>query len=123
MTAYRVVIRTTFEPGTLKVGEVVIPGESEQTFVLVAHLCHPAMVNDDLTGVVVGLDVARRLTGRAKTALHLPPVDLARNHRLGGISQPPRSADPRYAWRAVPGDAGQRLAPCLAGLLPAAQPG
>ena len=59
--AYRVVIRTTFEPGTLKVGEVLIPGQSEETFVLVAHLCHPAMVNDDLTGVVVGVDVAREL--------------------------------------------------------------
>lgn len=59
--AYRVVIRTSFEPGTLKVGEVVIPGESAQSFMLVAHLCHPAMVNDDLTGVVVGLDVARHL--------------------------------------------------------------
>lgn len=59
--AYRVVIRTSFEPGTLKVGEVVIPGKSEQTFVLAAHLCHPAMVNDDLTGVVVGLGTARAL--------------------------------------------------------------
>jgi aminopeptidase-like protein len=59
--AYRVVIRTTFEPGSLKVGEIIIPGESEETFVLVAHLCHPAMVNDDLSGVVVGLDVARSL--------------------------------------------------------------
>src|SRR5512135_2193812 len=59
--AYRVVIHTTFEPGLLKVGEIVIPGESQECFVLVAHLCHPAMVNDDLTGVVVGLDVARAL--------------------------------------------------------------
>ncbi len=58
---YRVVIRTTFEEGTLKVGEVVIPGETEESFMLVAHLCHPAMVNDDLTGVVVGLDIAREL--------------------------------------------------------------
>lgn len=64
--AYRVVIRTSFEAGTLKVGEVVIPGESEQCFILVAHLCHPAMVNDDLTGVVVGLDVARRLLAGPK---------------------------------------------------------
>ncbi|HEX7975841.1 MAG TPA: DUF4910 domain-containing protein, partial [Anaerolineales bacterium] len=60
---YRVVIRASFEPGALKVGEIVIPGESEQTFVLVAHLCHPAMVNDDLTGVVVGLEAARHLLG------------------------------------------------------------
>jgi len=59
--AYRVVIRSVFEPGTLKVGEALIPGESNETFVLVAHLCHPAMVNDDLTGVVVGIEAARRL--------------------------------------------------------------
>ncbi|MGD2027226.1 MAG: DUF4910 domain-containing protein [Anaerolineales bacterium] len=58
---YRVVIRTAFEPGTLKVGEVVVPGEVEESFVMAAHLCHPAMVNDDLTGVVVGLDVFQRL--------------------------------------------------------------
>ncbi len=63
---YRVVIRSSFEPGTLKVGEVVIPGESPETFVLVAHLCHPAMVNDDLSGVVVGLEVARALLAGPK---------------------------------------------------------
>jgi aminopeptidase-like protein len=63
---YRVVIRTSFEPGTLKVGEVVIPGESAETFMLVAHLCHPAMVNDDLSGVVVGLQAARALLAGPK---------------------------------------------------------
>jgi aminopeptidase-like protein len=63
---YRVVIRASFEPGVLKVGEVVIPGESEETFVLAAHLCHPAMANDDLTGVVVGLEVVRVLLAGPK---------------------------------------------------------
>jgi aminopeptidase-like protein/aminoglycoside N3'-acetyltransferase len=58
---YRVVIRTTFSHGTLKVGEVIVPGRTDDTFVLCAHLCHPAMTNDDLTGVVVGLDVMRTL--------------------------------------------------------------
>ena len=64
--AYRVVIRTRFEPGTLKVGEVLVPGQSPQTFVLVAHLCHPAMVNDDLTGVVVGIEAMRALLKRSQ---------------------------------------------------------
>jgi len=59
--AYKVVIRSRFEPGTLKVGEVIVPGESDRCFVLAAHLCHPAMANDDLTGCVVGVDVARAL--------------------------------------------------------------
>jgi aminopeptidase-like protein len=63
--AYQVVIRTSFEKGTLKVGEVVVAGESEETFVLVAHLCHPAMVNDDLSGVAVGLETMRALLGSA----------------------------------------------------------
>lgn len=58
---YRVEIRTTFSLGTLKVGEVVVPGRTAETIVLCAHLCHPAMVNDDLTGVVVGVDVMRAL--------------------------------------------------------------
>jgi aminopeptidase-like protein len=63
--AYRVTIRTRFEPGTLKIGEIVVPGRSQETFVLVAHLCHPAMVNDDLTGVVVLLDAAKKLLAEA----------------------------------------------------------
>jgi aminopeptidase-like protein/aminoglycoside N3'-acetyltransferase len=58
---YRVRIDASFSYGTLKVGEVVVEGEREDCIVLCAHLCHPAMVNDDLTGVVVGMDVLRRL--------------------------------------------------------------
>ena len=58
---YQVVINTTFEPGTLKVGEIVIRGASEKIFILAAHLCHPAMANDDLSGVVVAIDLARHL--------------------------------------------------------------
>lgn len=64
--SYRVVIRSKFSPGTLKVGEVVIPGQSERSFVLAAHLCHPAMVNDDLTGVLVGLEAAKALLSGPK---------------------------------------------------------
>jgi aminopeptidase-like protein len=62
--AYRVVIRTTFSYGTLKVGEIVAPGETEEIVYLCSHLCHPAMFNDDLSGVVVGMDVMRNLLAR-----------------------------------------------------------
>lgn len=58
---YRVVIRTKFEPGEMKVGEIIIPGRYPDTFVIEAHLCHPAQVNDDLTGVVVAVETAKRL--------------------------------------------------------------
>jgi aminopeptidase-like protein/aminoglycoside N3'-acetyltransferase len=63
---YRVVIRTSFSYSTLKVGEIVAPGESDESFYLCSHLCHPAMFNDDLSGVVVGMDVMRRLLARPK---------------------------------------------------------
>ena len=61
---YRVLIKTEFISGTLKVGEVIAPGRSEESIVLCAHLCHPCMVNDDLTGVVVGIEVMRELKKR-----------------------------------------------------------
>jgi aminopeptidase-like protein/aminoglycoside N3'-acetyltransferase len=61
---YRVVIRTDFSYGSLKVGEIVIPGSTDETIVLCAHLCHPGMVNDDMTGVSVAIDVARELMRR-----------------------------------------------------------
>lgn len=61
---YRVVIRTDFSYSTLKVGEVVVPGRSDETIVLCAHLCHPMQVNDDLSGVVVGMEVMRALLAR-----------------------------------------------------------
>jgi aminopeptidase-like protein/aminoglycoside N3'-acetyltransferase len=63
---YRVVIRTQSGYGAMKVGEIIAPGESEETFVLCCHLCHPHMVNDDMTGVAVGVDVMRRLLERPK---------------------------------------------------------
>jgi aminopeptidase-like protein/aminoglycoside N3'-acetyltransferase len=61
---YRVVIRSDFSYGSLKVGEVIARGKSARTFVMCAHLCHPAMVNDDLSGVVVGLKVMQELLKR-----------------------------------------------------------
>ena len=58
---YRVHIDSEFSRGTLKVGEAIAPGRSEECIVLCAHLDHPAMANDDLSGVVVGVEAMRRL--------------------------------------------------------------
>jgi len=59
---YRVVIRTEFSSGKLKVGEAVIRGATDTSIVLCAHLCHPGQANDDLSGVIVGIEVMRRLS-------------------------------------------------------------
>lgn len=61
---YRVVIKTDSSYGALKVGEVIAPGKTDDCIVLCAHLCHPAMVNDDLAGIVVGIKVMQELLNR-----------------------------------------------------------
>lgn len=58
---YHVKIDSSFEKGNLKIGELDIPGQSENIIVLMAHLCHPSMVNDDLAGVAVLVDLAKTL--------------------------------------------------------------
>jgi aminopeptidase-like protein/aminoglycoside N3'-acetyltransferase len=61
---YRVLIDSHFSYGALKVGEIVAPGQMEESIVFCAHLCHPGMANDGLTGVVAGLEVMRALLQR-----------------------------------------------------------
>jgi aminopeptidase-like protein len=58
---YKVCVRTSFTPSSLKVAEITVPGKSRECFVLVAHLCHPNQVNDDMPGVAVILDLAEKL--------------------------------------------------------------
>ena len=58
---YDICIDAEFTEGTLKVGELVIPGKNKQEIVLVAHLCHPSMANDNLSGVAVLIGTALEL--------------------------------------------------------------
>ncbi|UCC43015.1 MAG: DUF4910 domain-containing protein [Candidatus Zixiibacteriota bacterium] len=58
---YRILIDSSFEDGHLKVGDFTIKGKSDEIIALIAHLCHPAMANDDMSGVVVLVDIARQL--------------------------------------------------------------
>jgi len=58
---YRVLINSTFEDDFLKIGDISIKGKTDQTIVLVAHLDHPGMANDDLAGVAVLVGVVQEL--------------------------------------------------------------
>jgi aminopeptidase-like protein len=58
---YEVLIDSHFSPGNLEVGTLHIPGSSSKEILLSAHLCHPAMANDDLSGVAVLAAVAQWL--------------------------------------------------------------
>lgn len=52
---YDVRIDTEFSDGEIKIGEWVVPGDSEESILFSAHLCHPGQVNDGLLGVAIGL--------------------------------------------------------------------
>ena len=50
---YHVVVDATLDKGALTSGEVVIPGGNHDEFLLSTYVCHPALANDNLSGVVV----------------------------------------------------------------------
>lgn len=58
---YDVVIETDVAPGSMKVMDYLLPGDSTETIVLNAHNCHPFQANDDISGCAVGIEVLKRL--------------------------------------------------------------
>jgi aminopeptidase-like protein len=58
---YRVVIDSDLGPGHLTYGELLIPGETDDTVVFSCHICHPSLANDNLSGMVVATMLARHI--------------------------------------------------------------
>src|SRR5262249_52837269 len=58
---YEVRIDSTLAPGHLTYAECIIPGESEEEFLFFTHVCHPSLVNDNLTGIALATLLAREL--------------------------------------------------------------
>jgi aminopeptidase-like protein len=58
---YHVVIDSTLADGSLTYGEMRIPGTSDAEFLLSTYVCHPALANDNLSGVVLLWALARVL--------------------------------------------------------------
>lgn len=58
---YEVCIDSTLAPGNLTYAECVIPGESEQEFLVFTHVCHPSLCNDNLTGIALATQIAAAL--------------------------------------------------------------
>lgn len=61
---FEVCVDTTLAPGHLSYGEVLLPGEITEEVLLSAHVCHPSLVNDNLSGIAVATEVIRALAGR-----------------------------------------------------------
>ena len=60
---YEVLIDSTLKDGHLTYGEIFLKGKSEKEVVISAHLCHPSLANDNLSGVAVASALAKYLIG------------------------------------------------------------
>lgn len=60
---YRVFIDSRLEPGHLTYGELSLPGELPDTVLFSAHVCHPSLANDNLSGLGVIAQLGALLAG------------------------------------------------------------
>jgi aminopeptidase-like protein len=63
---YEVVIDSELKKGSLSIGEIVLPGESDSEIIVSAHTCHPSLCNDNLSGLVVAVQLAAALAERRR---------------------------------------------------------
>lgn len=54
------------EDGFLDYGELVLPGRSGDEVLFSAHVCHPSLANDNLSGVVALVELARTVAARSR---------------------------------------------------------
>jgi len=58
---YEVYIDSTLEPGALTYAECLLPGEIDEEILLSAHVCHPSLANDNLSGIALLTWLGERL--------------------------------------------------------------
>lgn len=58
---YEVLIDSELKPGSLTVGELLIPGRRPQEYLISTYICHPSLANDNLSGVVLTAFLAKEL--------------------------------------------------------------
>ncbi|QUQ68427.1 DUF4910 domain-containing protein [Kutzneria sp. CA-103260] len=61
---YEVFIDSTLADGHLSYGEHVVPGELTDEIIVSCHICHPSLANDNMAGVAVAVELAKRLAAR-----------------------------------------------------------
>lgn len=59
---YEVVIDSTLTDGSLTYGEYFLPGRKLEEVLISAHICHPSLANDNLSGICIAAQLARRLS-------------------------------------------------------------
>jgi aminopeptidase-like protein len=58
---FDVVVDSTLEPGALTYGETLIRGETDEEILVVTHVCHPSLCDDNLSGISIATLLAREL--------------------------------------------------------------
>jgi aminopeptidase-like protein len=61
---YHAVVDAALESGSLTSGEMTIAGRADEEFLVSTYVCHPALANDNLSGVVVLWAIARTLVAQ-----------------------------------------------------------
>ncbi len=64
---YQVCIESSLEDGAMTLAECVVQGRTDEEVLISSHICHPALANDNLSGVCVA-------TYLAKSLLASPPL-------------------------------------------------
>lgn len=59
---YEVVVDSDLQPGHLTYAECVVPGSEAGEAIVYTHICHPSLANDNLSGIAVAVELARRLS-------------------------------------------------------------
>jgi aminopeptidase-like protein len=63
---YEVVIDSSLTDGHLTYGECYLEGDTKDEVLVSAHVCHPSLANDNLSGITVATFLARHLLGSAR---------------------------------------------------------
>jgi aminopeptidase-like protein len=62
---YEVSIDSTLENGHLTYGEYFLQGETDREVLISAHVCHPSLANDNLSGIALATELAKHLGSRS----------------------------------------------------------
>ncbi len=87
---YDIDLKVNVSKGKMKVCDYFLQGETDDTFFLNAHNCHAGQANDDIAGVVVGIEIMKRLAKQKNHysyRLIIAPEHLGTVFYLAGLSK------------------------------------